>query len=36
MLIGKGCFGGQLNGYIRRIRYWPRRLFDNELQRISA
>jgi len=24
------------NGHIRRIRYWPRRLFDNELQRITA
>ncbi|WP_281686703.1 hypothetical protein [Pseudomonas citronellolis] len=27
---------GRLNGHIRRIRYWPRRLFDNELQRITA
>lgn len=25
-----------MNGHIRRIRYWPRRLFDNELQRITA
>ncbi len=24
------------SGHIRRIRYWPRRLFDNELQRITA
>ncbi|WP_407733028.1 hypothetical protein [Pseudomonas citronellolis] len=24
------------NGHLRRIRYWPRRLFDNELQRITA
>ncbi|WP_418338523.1 phage head spike fiber domain-containing protein [Pseudomonas citronellolis] len=24
------------NGHIRRVRYWPRRLFDNELQRITA
>ncbi|WP_152623712.1 phage head spike fiber domain-containing protein [Pseudomonas sp. PI1] len=24
------------NGHIRRIRYWPRRLFDSELQRITA
>jgi hypothetical protein len=24
------------NGHIRRIRYWPRRLFNDELQRITA
>ncbi len=31
-LVGAQFF----NGHIRRIRYWPRRLFDNELQRITA
>lgn len=31
-LVGAQFF----NGHIRRVRYWPRRLFDNELQRITA
>lgn len=31
-LVGAQFF----NGHIRRIRYWPRRLFDNELQGITA
>jgi len=32
----RGANQGIWNGHIRRIRYWPRRLFDNELQRITA
>ncbi|WP_281686773.1 hypothetical protein [Pseudomonas citronellolis] len=34
--LGRNQFSASLNGHIRRIRYWPRRLFDNELQRITA
>jgi len=36
MVIGSIGTGRFWNGHIRRIRYWPRRLFDNELQRITA
>ncbi|WAB91960.1 hypothetical protein OSS47_28245 [Pseudomonas citronellolis] len=37
MNIGRlGVSNQPFNGHIRRIRYWPRRLFDNELQRITA
>lgn len=34
--INLARLGVNLNGYLRRVRYWPRRLFDNELQRITA
>ena len=36
LVIGAGGYGGQLNGHIKRLAYWPRRLSNTELQGISA